>query len=57
MNEQVKVVWDESDAWNVEALVSGQTVVFACDSLEAANELKERLDACSWSQIENRSGT
>jgi hypothetical protein len=54
MSEQVKVVWDESDAWNVEALVSGQIVVFACDSLEAANELKERIDACSWSQIENR---
>lgn len=54
MSDQIKVVWDESDAWNVEARIGDKVVVFACTTLEAANELKEKLDECSWSQIESR---
>lgn len=54
MSDNVIVVGDDEDGWNVEVTMSGQTVVFACLDKEAANELQDMISSCSWFQIENR---
>lgn len=52
--EVVSLVGDDQDGWNVEVLMNMKVVVFACDSREAADELRTMISECSWFQIESR---
>lgn len=54
MSRQILVVGNDDDGWNVEAEISGKTVIFACISKEDANALQDLLTDCSWFQIEDR---
>lgn len=54
MNSKLKVVGNDEDGWNVEVEMGDKTAVFACPCEADADELRDRIDDCSWYQIENR---